>query len=126
MYIMKKTIMLMLGLVAGTASFAQESNAQLIASTTEPQVHLMATANQKVRLFVQPEETKGSIMLLDEKGHSLYTETVTLHKGISQQFDIAQLATGKYSLKITTPTGTVTKTFVIQTIPQETFVVLES
>lgn len=35
-------------------------------------------------------------------GHSLYTEKVALNKGISQQFDIVQLATGKYSLKITT------------------------
>ena len=120
-----KKIMLMLGLVAGTASFAQQSYSPTIASG-EPQVHLMATDNQKVRLFVQPEVTKGSIALLDGQGHSLYKETVALNKGISQQFDIAQLATGKYSLTITTPTGTVTKTFVIQTVPQETFVVLES
>lgn len=125
MKIMKKTIMLMLGLVAGTASFAQESNPQTIAPA-EPQVHLMATANQKVRLMVQPEAAKGKIALLDEMGHSLYTANIALNKGISQQFDIAQLATGKYSLKITTPTGTVTKTFIIQPVPYETFVVLES
>ena len=122
---MKKTIMLMLGLVAGTASFAQQSYSPIIVSG-EPQVHVMATNNQKVRLIVQPEAARGRVNFLDEQGHSLYTENVALHKGVVQQFDIAQLATGKYSLTITTPTGSVTKTFVIQTVPQETFVVLES
>ncbi len=123
---MKKTILLMLGLVAGTASFAQESNSQTIAAVVEPQVHVMALSNQKVRLFVQPEASKGKIALLDEEGHSLFAETVALHEGINQQFDIAQLATGKYRLKVTTSTGTVTKTFIIQPVPHETFVVLES
>lgn len=122
---MKKTILLMLGLVAGTASFAQESNAQTSAAA-EPQVHVMATSNQKVRLFVQPEASKGKIVLLDEEGHSLFTETVALHEGINQQFDIAQLATGKYRLQISTDAGTVTKTFIIQPVPHDTFVVLES
>ncbi len=122
---MKKTILLMLGLVAGTASFAQESNAQITAAT-EPQVRVMATSNQKVRLLVQPEASKGKIALLDEEGHALFTETVALHEGINQQFDIAQLATGKYRLKITTDGGTVIKTFIVQPVPHETFVVLES
>lgn len=115
----------MLGLVAGTASFAQESNTQTTAAT-EPQVHVMATSNQKVRLVVQPEASKGKIALLDAEGHSLFTETVALNEGINQQFDIAQLTTGKYRLKITTDAGTVTKTFIIQPVPHETFVVLES
>lgn len=123
---MKKTILLMLGLVAGTASFAQESNSQALTAATEPQVHVMATSNQKVRLVVQPEASKGKISLFDEAGHSLYTETVALKEGINQQFDIAQLATGKYRLKITTDSGTVTKTFIIQPVPHETFVVMES
>lgn len=125
MKIMKKTILLMLGLVAGTASFAQESNPQTIASN-DPQIHVVATNNQKVKLMIQPEDVKGKIALLDEMGHSLYTANVALNKGIIQQFDIAQLATGKYSLKVTTPTGTVTKTFIIQPTPYETFVVLGS
>ncbi|MFB9295732.1 DUF3244 domain-containing protein [Persicitalea jodogahamensis] len=122
---MKKTILLMLGLVAGTASFAQNSNTQSF-SAIEPQVHVVTTNNQKVRLMIQPEASKGKIALLDDMGHSLFTETVALNEGIIQQFDIAQLATGKYSLKVTTPTGTVTKTFIIQPVPHETFVVLES
>ncbi len=55
MYIMKKTILLMLDMVAETASFALESNPQTIAPD-EPQVHMVATTNnQKVRLMVQPE-----------------------------------------------------------------------
>ena len=123
---MKKTILLMLGLVAGTASFAQESNSQALTAVTEPQVHVMASSNQKVRLVVQPEASKGKIVLFDEAGKSLYTETVSLYEGINQQFDIAQLATGKYRLKITTDSGTVTKTFIIQPVPHETFVVMES
>ncbi len=120
---MKKTILLMLGLVAGTASFAQDSNSH---TTTEPKVLVMTTASQKVRLFVQPEASKGKIALLDEEGHSLFTETVALHEGINQQFDIAQLATGKYRLKITTDGGTVIKTFIIQPVTHERSVVLES
>ena len=122
---MKKTILLMLGLVAGTASFAQESHSQTIAST-EPQIHVLAMNNQKVRLMVQPEASKGKITLLDEMGHSLYTETVALNEGIIQQFDIAQLASGTYRLKVTTPTITVTKTFVIQPATYERQIVLES
>jgi hypothetical protein len=122
---MKKTILLMLGLVAGTASFAQESNTPTMAPT-EPIVHVMAASHQKVRLVVQPEASKGKIALLDEAGHSLFTENVALHEGINQQFDIAQLTTGKYRLKITTDAGVVTKTFIIKSVPNETFVVLES
>ncbi len=122
---MKKTILLMLGLVAGTASFAQESNSQTVAST-EPQVQVLAASNQKVRLMIQPEDAKGKIALLDDMGHALYTATVTLNEGISQQFDIAQLASGKYRLKVTTPTSTVTKTFIIQPISEEKFVVIKS
>ena len=122
---MKKTILLMLGLVAGTASFAQESNSQTFAST-EPLVYMSTTTNQKVRLIVQPEASKGKIALLDEMGHALYTETVALNEGIIQQFDIAQLTSGTYRLKVTTPTSTVTKTFIIQPVSQERQVVLES
>jgi hypothetical protein len=87
---------------------------------------VVAPNNQKVRLIVQPEASKGKITLLDDMGHSLYTATVALNEGISQQFDIAQLASGTYRLKVTTPTGTVTKTFVIQPLSQERQVVLES
>ena len=122
---MKKTILLMLGLVAGTASFAQESNSQTFAST-EPLVYMSTTTNQKVRLIVQPEASKGKIALLDEMGHALYTETVALNEGIIQQFDIAQLTSGTYRLKVTTPTSTVTKIFIIQPVSQERQVVLES
>ena len=115
----------MLGLVAGTASFAQESNSQTFAST-EPLVYMSTTTNQKVRLIVQPEASKGKIALLDEMGHALYTETVALNEGIIQQFDIAQLTSGTYRLKVTTPTSTVTKTFIIQPVSQERQVVLKS
>ncbi len=115
----------MLGLVAGTASFAQESYAQTVDSS-DPLVYMSATNHQKVRLIVQPEASKGEIVLLDEMGHALYTETVALNEGIIQQFDIAQLASGTYRMKVSTPTGTITKTFVIQPVSQERQVVLES
>ena len=120
---MKKILALMLGLVAGTASFAQQPVAQSPAGSA-PQTRLVMTADQKIKLFVQPTATKGQISLLDAKGHSLYATTVGFEKGFSQQFDVSDLAVGTYRLTLSTENGMVTKTFVVQAVPNTNFIIL--
>ena len=122
---MKNTILMLLGLVASTASFAQQATPQTLTASA-PQTHLVATTDQKIKLYIQPQPTKGQIVLRDTHGHSLYTSTVALQAGFAKQFDIAELAVGTYRLTVTTGTQTVTKTFVVQPLPNVTFVVLQS
>ncbi|MBC7569077.1 MAG: T9SS type A sorting domain-containing protein [Spirosoma sp.] len=122
---MKKTILLMLGLVAGTASFAQQTPVQT-PTTDTPQTHLVITPDQKIKLFVQPLATSGQLSLLDAQGHVLYGANVSLKKGIGRQFDITGLPVGTYRLLIKANNETVTKTFVVQPVPNETFVMQQA
>jgi hypothetical protein len=119
---MKKTIALMLGLVAGTASFAQQTPSQTPASDT-PQTNLAITPDQKIKLLVQPLAANGQLSLLDAQGHVLYGANVSLKKGLGQKFDITGLPVGTYRLLIKANDETVTKTFVVQPVPEQTFVV---
>lgn len=116
---MKKVLMLMLGLVAGTASFATTSEVAPAAS----EAHLVMTTDHKIKLYVQPLENKAALAIKDANGHVLYTNTVSLQKGLKQQFDIASLGTGTYQLTLTTGQQTQTKTFVVQADPNVSFVV---
>jgi hypothetical protein len=81
---MKKTILLMLGLVAGTASFAPKSIAQTI-DTPTPLARVVMTDNQKIKLFVQPILAEGEVAITDASGHSLYTSTMNLKKGLDAE-----------------------------------------
>ncbi len=121
---MKKSILLMLALVASTASFAQ------VAPTTPaapaPETRLVMTTDQKIRLYVEPVAAKGQIAILDAEGHALYSKPVGLKKGLSQQFDVSGLGTGTYRVMLTTGAETVTRTFVVQTVPYQSFVVVQS
>lgn len=119
---MKKVLILMLGLVASTASFANQSTTQPAASETR----LVMTAEHKIKLYVQPIQTKGQLAIVDANGQSVYSTTVALQKGLSQQFDFSRLGTGTYRLTLTTGNETLTKTFVVQANPNESFVVQES
>ncbi len=116
---MKKILTLMLGLVATTASFANQP-------TTAPetaQTRIVMTAGQKIKLYVQPLQSKGQVAVLDARGQTVFTETVSLQKGLSQQFNFANLSTGTYHLTLATGNETITKTFVVQANPGESFVV---
>lgn len=115
----------MLGLVAGTASFAQQTPSQTPATDT-PQTNLVITPDQKIKLFVQPLATNGHLSLLDEQGYVLYGANVSLQEGFCQQFDITGLPVGTYRLLIKANDETVTKTFVVQRVPEQTFVVQKS
>jgi len=122
---MKKSILLIAALLASVASFAQVAPTETPA-TSVPQTRLVMTADQKIRLFIQPVSAKGQIAILDAEGHALYTKTVALQKGLCQQFDVSALGTGIYRATLTTGTETVTETFVVQTLPYQSFVVLQS
>ncbi|GAB4025006.1 T9SS type A sorting domain-containing protein [Spirosoma gilvum] len=118
---MKKVLALMLGLVAGTASFAHSS----VSTSSVADTRLVMTADHKIKLYVQPLQTKGQLAIRDANGQELYNSTVSLQKGLSQQFDFSDLGIGTYQLTLTTEEGTLTKTFVVQANPHESFVMQE-
>lgn len=122
---MKKSILLMFALIAGTASFAQVAATET-PSASAPDARLVMTTDQKIRLYVEPVASKGQIAILDAEGHALYSKTVTLQKGLGQQFDVSGLGTGTYRVMLTTGKETITRTFVVQTVPYHSFVVLQS
>jgi len=116
---MKKVLTLMLGLVASAASFANPTTPQ----TTTTQTHLVMTAEHKIKLYVQPLQTKGKLAILDANGQAVYSSNVALQKGLSQQFDISSLGTGIFRLTLVTGAETLTKMFVVQASPNESFIV---
>ena len=118
---MKKVLVLMLSLVASTASFAHASTAPASASDTRE----VMTSDHKIKLYVQPLQTKGQLTILDANGQAIYTSRVALQKGLHQQFDVSNLSTGTYRLTLTTGGQTVSKTFVVQANPNESFVMQE-
>ncbi|WP_338876349.1 T9SS type A sorting domain-containing protein [Spirosoma sp. SC4-14] len=119
---MKKVLFLMLGLVAGTASFATSTPEK----NTVSQNRVVMTADHKIKLFVQPTQSKGELAIVDTKGQKLFNETVALQKGLHQQFDFSGLSTGTYQLKLTTGNQTITKTFVVQADPNASFIMQEA
>ncbi len=112
----------MLGLVASAASFANPS----VPQTPIVQTRLVMTPEHKIKLYVQPLQTKGQLVIRDATGEAVYNSTVALQKGLSQQFDFSKLSTGTYRLTLTTGQETLTKTFVAQANPNESFVVQQS
>lgn len=122
---MKKVILLMLGLVAGTASFAQESVAPAPV-VSGPIVHLIAKPDQKVQFIVQPDNSSGHISLRDEAGHFLYSANVSLREGLNQQFDIANLGIGTYRITLSAGSERVIKIFEVKPVPYSTIVTLKS
>lgn len=117
---MKKLFILMLGLVAGTASFAKTTTNQA------PATAITLTADNKVKLIVAPEAAKATIALQDREGHLLYTSSVDLRQGINQKFNINELGVGTYQIAVKVGDQSTVKTFVVQERPAETFVMLES
>ena len=117
---MKNTLLLMLSLVAGTASFAQA-----VPSKT-PETNVSITTDQKVKLIVAREEATAAITLRDADGHVLYSENVDLRNGLRQQFNIAQLANGTYQIAVAIGNDTVVKTFVVDEQPAQKVVAIRS
>ncbi|MVM33762.1 T9SS type A sorting domain-containing protein [Spirosoma sp. HMF4905] len=119
---MKKILLLVFGLVANSASFAHSANTQ----PTTDQARLVMTAEHKIKLYIQPLQAKGQLAIWDANGRPVYTSTVALQKGLSQQFDFSRLGTGTYRLTLVAGTETLSKTFVVQANPNESFVVQEN
>ena len=119
---MKKILMVMLGLVAGTASFAanKEPNKPVAAPT-----RLVMNMENKLRFYVQPLQAKGQLAIRDANGRPVYTSTVALHKGLYRQFDFSNLVMGTYRFTLATEAGTFQRTFVVQGDPNTSFVVQE-
>ncbi|MBO0935530.1 T9SS C-terminal target domain-containing protein [Fibrella sp. HMF5335] len=122
---MKKVIVLMLGLVASTASFAQQVAPEGTVAAT-PQTNMFITADQKIKLFVEALPATARITLSDAAGHALYAIRVPLNHGYGQQFDISNLGVGLYRLTVSTAAKTTTNTFVIQPLQPQTFIVQQS
>lgn len=118
---MKKILTLMLGLVAGTASFAQ------IIDSTTPSTNLVVTADNKLKLIVSPEPARATIILRDMDGHVLYrNNSVDLQKGINQKFNLDELATGTYQLAVTIDKESTVKTFEVGVVPAQKVVKIDA
>lgn len=116
---MKKILILVLGLVASSASFA---------STTEP-IKPVATAslvgNNKVKLIVAAEDVTATVALRDAEGHVLYSSNVDLKNGIHQNFDVSNLANGVYNLSVSVGKEQTVKSFTLAEVPSQQVVTLQ-
>ena len=56
--------------------------------------------------IVTTANATGQILICDMQGRTLLTRSALLQNGTnSQQFNVSQLATGKYYIKVYTPSG---------------------
>lgn len=117
---MKKLLILTLGLIAGTASFAQ------ITTDKTPVTTVSITTDQKVKLMVAREEATASVRLRDSEGHILYAQNVDLRGGLYQKFDVAQLAFGTYQVEVAIGEQTVVKTFTVAEQPAQKVLAVRS
>lgn len=116
---MKKILMLVLGLVASSASFA---------TSNEP-VKPVATASligsEKVKLVIAPQPATATLALQDEQGHMLYSGNVNLRNGFQQQFDISRLDKGVYKLSVAVGNERTVKAFTVTEVPSHPLVTLQ-
>ncbi|GAB2576027.1 DUF3244 domain-containing protein [Spirosoma areae] len=117
---MKKIFILMLGLVAGTASFAQSTD------STTPATTVTITNDQKLKLIVGKEEATATITLRDAAGHVLYSNTLSLRDGLQQKFNLTQLDEGSYQLAVVVGKETVVKAFSIANQPAQKLIAFGS
>ncbi|MGF7216303.1 cell division protein YceG involved in septum cleavage [Spirosoma lacussanchae] len=117
---MKKVFVLMLGLVAGTASFAQTT------ADKAPVTYVSVTTDKKIQLVVGREEATATVSLRDEQGRILYAQNVNLRDGLHQYFNIAELANGTYQLAVRVGKEQIVKTFVVGEQPAQKVVAFES
>jgi hypothetical protein len=117
---MKNILLLMLGLVAGTASFAQTTQGET------PSANLALTSDHKLKLMVGQQDAKGTVALIDNAGHILYNSSVNLRKGLNQNFNINELTSGTYQVVVTIGKQSIIKTFVVDEKPAQTVVTLNA
>ncbi|AQG78965.1 T9SS type A sorting domain-containing protein [Spirosoma montaniterrae] len=117
---MKNTLLLMLGLVAGTASFAQTT------ADKAPATSVTVTTDKRVKLIVGREQAVATVSLRDANGNVLYTQKVDLSNGLRQYFNIAELENGAYQLAVSVGNETVTNRFVIDEQPAQKIITVQS
>ena len=110
---MKNVLLLMLGLVAGTASFANST------TPAAPSANLAVTTDHKLNLTIAPEEAKAVVILRDFDGHTLYRSQVNLQHGFNQKFNLTELPTGTYQIAITVGQQSTVKTFEVGVQPAQ-------
>lgn len=117
---MKNVFILMLGLVAGTASFAQTTETKTLVTSVS------ITNDQKLKLVIGRENSTAVVTLRDPQGHVLYRSSVNLREGLLQKFDLNQLDKGLYQLAVTVGDDVITKAFVIDDQPAQKIIAFRS
>ena len=116
---MKKILLVVLGLVAGSASFADTNE------TGKPAAFASIISKDKVKLVVAPMNTKARVDLTDNYGHVLYTSDVNLALGVQKMFDISNLELGVYKLSVSVGKERTVKTFDISETPSQQLVTMQ-
>ena len=116
---MKKILLVVLGLVAGSASFANTNE------NGKPFTYASVINNEKVKLIVAPMNANARLELSDDLGHVLYTSNQNLGGGFLQIFDISKLEKGEYKLSVSVGRERTVKTFDISETPGQSLVTIE-
>ena len=95
---MKKVVVLMLGLMLSSISFAKENKDTVNKLPFTAKVSVIDQG--KIELAISKVDKVAFIKLIDQKGNLIYDNKVYLKKGITQPFDISELPVGKYNLII--------------------------
>lgn len=102
---MKKILLVVLGLVACSASFANTND------SNKPLANASVINNDKVKLMIAPMKAKARLDLTDNQGHVIYTRNLNLGHGIQQIFDISQLEKGLYQFSVSVGEERTVKSF---------------
>lgn len=117
---MKKILILVLGLVASSASFATGNE------PSKPVASASLIGSEKVKLMVAPQPATARLALQDDQGHLLYTGTINLRNGFQQQFDISRLDKGVYKLSVAVGNERTVKAFTVTDVPSHPLVTLQN
>ena len=110
----------MLGVVAGTASFANNT------TPNAPATKLVVTTDHKLNLTIASQEAKAVVILRDDNGHILYRDQVNLQQGYHQKFNLNELPTGSYQIAVTVGEKSTVKTFEVGLQPAQKFIKIGS
>ena len=116
---MKKILILMLGLVASSASFATSNE------PSKPVATASLIGSEKVKLVVASQQAIATLALQDDQGHVLYSSNVNLRNGFQQQFDISKLDKGIYKLSVAVGKERSVKAFTVTEVPSHQLVTLQ-
>ena len=116
---MKKILLVVLGLVAGSASFANTND------NNKPSANASVIDNEKVKLMIAPMKAKARLELTDHQGHVIYTGNLNLSHGIKQVFDISQLEKGLYQFSVSVGDERTVKAFDITETTRQQVVTMQ-